>query len=86
MPSTNVSKKRGKAKQKVSEKRESVQHRIVDSYSEELDVKLVVIQELIRLGLQAVAEELQNEVNRLAGEKYSRGSSHSRWGLQNGSV
>ncbi len=31
-------------------------------------------------------EELKNEVNRLAGEKHSRGGNNARWGRQNGSV
>ena len=88
MPRYNVTKKRGKSKIKISEKRETAMKKIVDSYSEDFDVKLSVIQELIPLGLRAVAEELKNEVNRLAGEKYSRGGSanNARWGRQNGSV
>jgi transposase-like protein len=60
--------------------------KIVDSYSEDFDVKLSVIQELIPLGLKAVAEELKNEVTRLAGERHSRGGNNARWGRQNGSV
>jgi putative transposase len=86
MPIGNVSKKRGKAKQKIGDKRSAVEQRILESYSEGFDIKMSVIQELIPLGLQAVAEALQNEVKCLAGEKYSRGSSHARWGRQNGSV
>src|SRR3990167_6696630 len=86
MPKYNVSKKRGKSKIKISEKREAAMRKIVDSYSEEFDVKMSVIQELIPLGLKAVAEELTNEVIRLAGEKHSRGGNNARWGGQNGSV
>ena len=86
MPKYNVSKKRGKSKNKISEKREAAMRKIVDSYSEEFDVKMSVIQELIPLGLKAVAEELKNEVIRLAGEKHSRGGNNARWGGQNGSV
>lgn len=90
MPQYNVAKKRGKSKIKISDKREAAMRRIVDSYSEDFDVKMSVIQELIPLGLKAVAEELQNEVTRLAGEKHSRGdsasSNNARWGRQNGSV
>ena len=37
-----------------------------------LDVRIAVIQALIPLGLQAVAEELTDEVTRLTGEKNSR--------------
>ncbi|MDP6526895.1 MAG: transposase [Arenicellales bacterium] len=54
-----------------------------------LDIRIELIQALIPLGLEAVAEELQNEVTRLAGEKNSRkGSktSNRRWGSQQGSV
>ncbi len=86
MPTYNVSKKRGKSKIKISDKREAAMRKIVDSYSEDFDVKMSVIQELIPLGLRAVAEELQNEVTRLAGEKHSRGTDNARWGRQNGSV
>ena len=86
MPKYNVSKKRGKSNNKISEKREAAMRKIVDSYSEEFDVKMSVIQELIPLGLKAVAEELKNEVTRLAGEKHSRGGNNARWGGQNGSV
>lgn len=86
MPTYNVTKKRGKSKIKISEKREAAMRKIVDSYSEDFDVKMSVIQELIPLGLKAVAEELKNEVLRLAGEKHSRGWNNARWGRQNGSV
>jgi hypothetical protein len=86
MPTDNVAKKRGKAKIKISEKRKAAMERIVDSYSEDFDVKMTVIQELIPLGFKAVAEELQDEVRRLAGTKHSRDGNITRWGRQNGSV
>lgn len=86
MPSDNVARKRGKAKVKISKKRKAAMERIVDSYSEDFDVKMTVIQELIPLGLKAVAEELQDEVRRLAGTKHSRDGNNARWGCQNGSV
>lgn len=86
MPTNNVSRKRGKSKVKISDKRKAAMNKIVDSYSEDFDVKMSVIQELIPLGLKMVAEELQNEVTRLAGKKYSRGGDNARWGRQNGSV
>lgn len=82
----NVTKKRGLAKVKINDKRKAVMQKIMNSYSEDFDVKMSVIQELIPLGLKAVAEELNNEVKRLAGEKHSRGGSIDRWGRQNGSV
>lgn len=82
----NVTKKRGKSKIKISDKRTAAMQQIVNSYSEEFDVKMAVIQELIPLGLKAVAEELQAEVKRLAGERYAHGGDNARWGKQNGSV
>lgn len=86
MPRNNVPKKRGRAKIKISDKREAAMRRIMDGYSEDLDVKISVIQELIPLGLKAVTEELIGEVKRLAGEKHSRGGDNARWGRQDGSV
>ncbi|MFT5206585.1 MAG: putative transposase [Candidatus Omnitrophota bacterium] len=83
---SNVSKVRGKAKIKISAKREASMNKVMDSYSEEFDIKMMVIQELIPLGLKAVAEELQNNVSELVGKRYERGSDNVRWGKQNGSV
>jgi transposase-like protein len=56
---------------------------------EDLDVKVAVIQALIPLGLQAVAQALEDEVVRLAGERYRRAGGQpglARWGRQRGSV
>ncbi len=39
---------------------------------EDLDTRIVLIQALIPLGLQAVAEVLQQEVQALAGPRYAR--------------
>jgi len=86
MPIGNIAKKRGKAKIKISSKREAAMQRIVDSYSEDFDVKMTVIQELIPLGLKAVAAELQGEFMKLVGAKHSRAGNNARWGLQDGSV
>jgi transposase-like protein len=86
MPKTSVAKTRGTAKRKISEQRVAVQQRIMESYSEDMDVKMAVIQELIPLGLQAVAEHLQQEVKQLVGEKHQRVGDNARWGRQNGSV
>jgi transposase-like protein len=82
----NLARKRGKAKVKISDKRKAVMGRIVDAYSEEFDIRLSVIQDLIPLGLKAVAEELQGEVRRLAGDKHDRGGDNARWGSQDGSI
>ncbi|MCD4779223.1 MAG: transposase [Candidatus Omnitrophica bacterium] len=86
MPINKLAKKRGKAKVKISDKREAAMKKIEDCYSEEFDVKMSIIQELIPLGLQAIAEELQNEVKQLAGPKHSREANNVRWGKQNGSA
>ena len=86
MPRFNLAKKRGKAKVKIEDKRKAAMERIVDAHSEDFDIRMSVIQELIPLGLKAVAEELQAEVKQLAGEKHSRGGDNVRWGSQNGSV
>jgi transposase-like protein len=56
---------------------------------EDLDTRIVLIQTLIPLGLQAVAEVLQQEVQTLAGPRYAHrdGAPHVvRWGRQRGSV
>lgn len=54
-----------------------------------LDSRIALIQALIPLGLQAVAEVLQQEVQTLAGPRYARGDGAPhlvRWGRQQGSV
>jgi len=56
---------------------------------EDIDAKLALIQELIPLGLLAVAEALKQEVAALAGERYSRTGGLPgivRWSQQRGSV
>ena len=56
---------------------------------EDLDAKLALIQDLIPLGLLAVAEELKREVIALAGKRYSRTGGLPgivRWSQQRGSV
>ncbi len=55
MPHINVTKKLDKSKIKISEERKAAMRKIVDSYSEDFDVKMTVIQELIPLGSKAVA-------------------------------
>ena len=57
--------------------------------AEGLSGRLALIQALIPLGLAAVAEALQAEVEHLAGAPYSRkgsGTPYRRWGQQGGSV
>ena len=86
MPISNVAKRRGKAKIKMNVKREEAMKHLMDSYSGEFDVRISAIQELIPIGLQAVADELQSEFTRLTGVKHSRAGNNARWGRQNGSV
>jgi len=57
--------------------------------TEEIDTKVALIQALIPLGLQAVAETLEAEVVTLAGTRYGRTGGRPdvvRWGQQPGSV
>lgn len=52
-----------------------------------MDTRLTLIQMLIPLGLKAVEEELQREVESLAGTRYSHAEDeHVRWGMNRGSV
>ena len=86
MPKFNVTKRRGKAKIKIADKRKAAMNKIIDSYSEDLDIKMRVIQELIPLGLREICKELQQEVTKLAGDGHARGYENTRWGRQPGSV
>ena len=61
----------------------------VESGVMDLETRLSVIQALIPLGLEAVADVLQQEVEQLAGVRYThKGSEQSarQWGSQKGSV
>ena len=69
-----VSKKRGKAKMKVAEKRKQ----LMDQMKNNLDFKVAIIQELIPLGLEHLAEELKKEVGELAGKRYEHDSEKVR--------
>ena len=46
-----------------------------------LNSRLLLIQQLLPIGLQAVEEALQEEVTDLAGLRYSRRGSIIHWGL-----
>ena len=53
----------------------------------ELDARIELIQALIPLGLRAVQDSLEDEVNHLAGERYSRAGGDSnlhRWEIAKG--
>ena len=59
------------------------------SEAELLDSKVALIQALIPLGLQAVAEALEQEITGLVGHRYSRTGGrpgHVRWDHQRGSM
>ena len=51
-----------------------------------LNSRMLLIQQLLPIGLQAVEEELQEEVTDLASLRYSRRVSIKRWGSNPGSV
>ena len=86
MPKFNVTKRRGKAKIKIADKRKAAMNKIIDSFSEDMDIKMKVIQELIPLGLAQLCKELQQEVTQLAGKRFERGYENTRWGQQPGSA
>jgi transposase-like protein len=54
--------------------------------SQGVDVEVALIQGLIPLGLKAVEDRLQQEVESLAGKKQTHGKENVRWGRQAGSV
>lgn len=73
--------KKGKTiKQKAEETIEAIEQDF------ERESRLAMIQALIPLGLKAVEDELQKEVQILAGPRYSRGGQIKRWGGNPGSV
>jgi hypothetical protein len=64
-------------------------HQVALPEADALDVRIALIQDLIPLGLQAVEEVLQQEVQALAGPRHARGDGAPhlvRWGRQRGSV
>ena len=81
----SVSKKRRKWKEKVTEKRKKTEQMIKELETGK-NLKIEIIQALIPLGLLAVNEMLQQEVEKLAGKRYSRDKENRRWGKQGGSV
>jgi hypothetical protein len=53
----------------------------------ENSTRIELIQMLIPVGLQTIEEELQSEVSKLAGSRYTRNHSNlKRWGCNEGSV
>lgn len=82
----SIARKRGKAKVKVIEKREVTQEMLEELKAEDLDVRVGVIQALIPLGLKAVEEELQKEVEMLVHQEHRRGEKNTVWGNNPGSI
>ena len=68
----------------INKKTEGVIEQVQHNW--ERESRLSMIQMLIPLGLEAVASALNQEVQELAGEKYSRGGEIKRWGANPGSV
>ena len=82
----SVPRTRGKAKIKISEKRKQVKAMLEKMKSEDLDVTLTLIQELIPNGLIAAKEEMEKEVRKLTGKRYKHGKENVSWGSQAGSI
>ncbi len=81
-----VPRTRGKAKVKISEKRKQVKIMLEKMKSEDLDVTITLIQELIPNGLLAAKEEMEKEVHKLTGKRYKHGKENVSWGSQPGSI
>lgn len=82
----SIPKRRGKAKVKVSAKRAMAKAVLEEVKRQGVDVEVALIQGLIPLGLKAVEEKLQREVELLAGKKQAHGKENVRWSKQAGSV
>lgn len=79
----NIEKKERKSK--ALTRAESAMNLINGHYS--FDSRMALIQQLIPIGLMAVEEALQEEVEALAGIRYSRDNNpNKRWGVNCGSV
>lgn len=82
----SIPKRRGKAKVKVSTRRAMTDAVLREVQSQGFDIEVAMIQGLIPLGLKAVEDRLQREVELLAGKKQAHGKENVRWGQQAGSV
>ena len=74
---------------KIIKKRTNINSNIDNLLEEGFDIRILLIQELIPIGLMAVNDILQQEVTELAGSRYSRSKDKRevvRWGSQQGSV
>ena len=74
---------------RIGSKRKSKAETQKKEFTEDLSTRIEMIQALIPIGLMAVSEQLEEEVVRLAGERYSRQGGlpgHHRWGSQPTSI
>ena len=74
---------------KIIKKRTNINSNINNLLEEGFDIRILLIQELIPIGLRAVNDILQQEVIQLAGTRYSHEKDKRevvRWGSQQGSV
>jgi putative transposase len=74
---------------RIGSKRKSKAETQKKEFPEDLNTRIEMIQALIPIGLMAVSEQLEEEVVRLAGERYSRQGGlpgHHRWGSQPTSI
>ena len=74
---------------RIGWKRKAKPSRQEKALTGDVNARVALIRALIPIGLEAVAEELEREVERLAGEKHSRKGGlpgHCRWGGQRGFV
>ena len=79
----SIPRRRGKAKVKVIEKRKVTKEMLRGINTEDLNVKVSLIQALIPLGLKAVEEELQKEVEMLLNNPSEK---NTTWGKNPGSI
>jgi len=71
---------------KVVAKRARLARQMEQMKTGDLDARVELVQALIPIGLKAVGDLLQEEVEYLAGNRYQHGKENRRWGNQGGSV
>lgn len=74
---------------RIGSKRKSKAETRRKEFTESFNTRIEMIQALIPIGLMAVADQLEEEVERLTGERYSRQGGlpgHYRWGSQPTSI
>lgn len=73
-----IARNKRKWKRKVSERRKAAKEMVAMGEINDTDVKVEFIQALIPLGLKAVGDMLQKEVEMLTGLKYQHGKINTR--------